>query len=1472
MRKILTLFAAVLCAAGIVAAPVVLPATLDVSNVSFRSENLPNFVVAEGEYAGTYFDMGAHDSSNDTLLYAEWDVTIQPMKYNLAVDVYNTNSWRVEILLLNQAGDTVKSLRYKGSSGQCGQFAAGSMDLSDLQAGNYKVRAHCAYAWSAMKLKDIIFEADYQGVSVELPGTLQPAYALLSANASVTNNAIAFKPSTAPDEYATWNVSFAKAGDYNVSIDITASNGHNYGVALLSADGTTGLDTVAEGAQMSDTGVKELGAITVPAAGKYVVKLTNATQWSEAVLNSITFAAPVEPKMQTIYCKMDKAWWTADGAAVGIYTWNDKGEKKANWPGERMTAVEGENGVWSFELDVNTYHMCIFTRVNGTGDIADWGAKTADLTIPTDDKDLYTITSAEAVWGDPGVAGEWSKFVPTPAPQPAGPYYSYVHTKFDKNSAYNTAYDVTVNEMPWSIMGNLATDASTRFGGKSLTNVDKPMYTKAPMAEAIDSIIIRHYGVSSDKLKVNSITLEVASDAAFANLLDSIELTTTIGKNDTNTVKFAPANAAANSYYRITYNLTNPNNSNYAFLVYQIDFYKKAGETPEPPVTGCEWDKLNWLGDGSAEQTFGNQFKVCVGDPAPNVVNIQTPGFAAATGIYMTFPSADWGEISLAENQYKKDGAGIVLYLTAFTAKETEVTINCASKAYVFTVYNDKAAEPQPDPEYLLWQVAATTDSVAGVKYIDNEYIEAKTVYNTKVVPQTANIFKAEFTHAVQVRVNAWPTAENPTGTEQAGSTPLVITAKKDAKVTFYYMRQAVNKSFGENDNKDVRLFDQAAPTTAMTANSLVADSVLADSSYYFVAKEMSLVAGHTYTLAAKGTTLKLFGILYPGVPAPVVEHIYTVAGNNPLVFGKAWDPADLNNQMAKQEDGSYKWEETELNLGVEQIEFKVCEDTTWAVAYPKDNYKLDITEAGIYTITITFNPATTEVTAKATKTGEAPVLSTCADVYTMAKDSVAQLNPVTVTYVNGVNVYVKDATAGMLIYLPKNTTAPWKAGDILSGVEGKVAIYKGLYEVSPTADQVAAVKAVDGEAPAPEKLTAIDVAKDMNKYILLENVAVQADTFKTDKGTSIELYLGNDTITLYNKFKLAYTFEEGKTYNVVALVSYYDALQIYFLSAEEYVEPKPVDYFLMGSMNGWAQKEEYKFAANPDAEGEYMLTTTLAVNDELKVASSENKWYPDGMGNNYKVDAAHAGEAKTIYFRPAGNEDWKAFHEGGFFYIAPNEEPMDTIPTTAPAAPTAADDDVLAIYCGKYTNNLNFAMSGWANPGGAYEDLDIEGTRVGYKPQMTWECIIDPINTDNAHDMSGYKKLHVDIWAPKAAKIKFVVEAVAGGNYKDGQMVDLAKGWNAFDFVVAEWPGNYDFKNAKCFVFEQYKTPGEGEESQSFEGNPFAFANIYFYDKEGQGLEDLMVEGKAVKVMYNGQIIILKNGKQYTIMGAELK
>lgn len=114
-----------------------------------------------------------------------------------------------------------------------------------------------------------------------------------------------------------------------------------------------------------------------------------------------------------VYCKMTYNWWTDASAAVGIYSF--KGTTEAtSWPGVRMTAVAGEEGLWYADVDITTYPSVIFTRINGSGTVSYWGAQTNDLTIPTGDQNCYTITSSSAQWSDKGnkCTGSWSTYTP----------------------------------------------------------------------------------------------------------------------------------------------------------------------------------------------------------------------------------------------------------------------------------------------------------------------------------------------------------------------------------------------------------------------------------------------------------------------------------------------------------------------------------------------------------------------------------------------------------------------------------------------------------------------------------------------------------------------------------------------------------------------------------------------------------------------------------------------------------------------------------------------------------------------------------------------------------------------------------------------------------------------------------------------------------------------------------------------------
>ena len=178
-----------------------------------------------------------------------------------------------------------------------------------------------------------------------------------------------------------------------------------------------------------------------------------------------------------------------------------------------------------------------------------------------------------------------------------------------------------------------------------------------------------------------------------------------------------------------------------------------------------------------------------------------------------------------------------------------------------------------------------------------------------------------------------------------------------------------------------------------------------------------------------------------------------------------------------------------------------------------------------------------------------APVVKkTCAEVYTLAKNDAVALNDVVVTYVNGKNVWVKDATASMLVFLPAANDAI-KAGDVLSEVAGVVDIYNGVYEVKPTADQATAIVATPGEAPAAEVVTEVALT-DVNKYIVMQNVEF-AEEAAFAEGTQSNITING--VTVRNQFKNGYSFTAGKKYNIYGVVTIYSSnAQVYFITAEE--------------------------------------------------------------------------------------------------------------------------------------------------------------------------------------------------------------------------------------------------------------------------------------------------------------------------------
>ena len=323
--------------------------------------------------------------------------------------------------------------------------------------------------------------------------------------------------------------------------------------------------------------------------------------------------------------------------------------------------------------------------------------------------------------------------------------------------------------------------------------------------------------------------------------------------------------------------------------------------------------------------------------------------------------------------------------------------------------------------------------------------------------------------------------------------------------------------------------------------------TVANESAYKFDFVISGAEAGATFTFTtATSKRFLMWGATYDtgegGDPTPVVD--YYVAGS---MNGWASAAGNKDYKLAANPgaEGEYM---IEMAFAANDA-FKVIgydgTTTTWYPDGMDNNYT--ITEAGKYTVY--FRPAGGQEGWHYGYINAIKIQAiTCAEVYALAKnDKVNLLNDVTVTYANGKNVWVKDATASMLIYLSDNTT--WKAGDVLSGVAGTVDIFNGVTEIKPSAAQAAAVTATAGEAPAAEVLETV-ATTDVNKYIVMKNVEFEADAAFAE-GTASNITMNG--VTVRNNFKNGYAFTAGKKYDVYGVVTIFQSNpQVYFITAEE--------------------------------------------------------------------------------------------------------------------------------------------------------------------------------------------------------------------------------------------------------------------------------------------------------------------------------
>lgn len=132
-----------------------------------------------------------------------------------------------------------------------------------------------------------------------------------------------------------------------------------------------------------------------------------------------------------------------------------------------------------------------------------------------------------------------------------------------ENNSYAGNCDVTVNGIVWNLAGN-SQQNPWRLGGKSITKVDRTLYSKTAYPKALTSIKVT-FGTAT--ITVNSCKLVYSTNADFT---DSKECN--IAFKASSTVEVTE-NFPANAYYKLVLNVTNTTKSNKYVELSKIEFF-----------------------------------------------------------------------------------------------------------------------------------------------------------------------------------------------------------------------------------------------------------------------------------------------------------------------------------------------------------------------------------------------------------------------------------------------------------------------------------------------------------------------------------------------------------------------------------------------------------------------------------------------------------------------------------------------------------------------------------------------------------------------------------------------------------------------------------------------------------------------------------------------------------------------------------
>jgi hypothetical protein len=679
------------------------------------------------------------------------------------------------------------------------------------------------------------------------------------------------------------------------------------------------------------------------------------------------------------------------------------------------------------------------------------------------------------------------------------------------NNSYTGNCDIEIDGITWNLTGN-SQMIPWRIGGKSITEVDRDLYSKTAIAESISQIEIEH-GTASG-ITVNSMTLTVALNSDFTDPVSVMEgefaassTTTFVKPEDTDWT---------NMYYKITYNVTVSGTSNKYIQFVGAVFYTGEGGQPQETVAtptfspgngtyfepqsvtiSCTTEdaSIYYTIDGTDPDESSSLYtdQLTISETTTLKAKAFKSGYTAsgiATATY-TFPSI----VNISDIT----AAGTYVVQGTIVAKSTRGFIVGDGTGYIY-YYNTSYSQS----DYAIGNMVKISGSVVtygGVYEFNNSavvtaastssYVEEEptVIIGSEMDERVSSSTPAQLSNYVQYvgTLTVSGTYYNITNIEGATTAKGSISFPIDTDFTSlngqevvvkgYYVgissSQYYNTMIGSVEANVIieptltvtpteltgfQYTFQAGPSEAQSitvTGSDLMENVTVTATQDF---EVSTTSEGTYsnTLSLTPTDGSVSQTLYVRMKAGLSVDSYT--GTVSLTCGELSQSVTLSGTVSEQpiaEAPTFSPDGGTFLVGQTVTLSTTTADAT--IYYTLD--ETDPTESSaVYSAPIEVN-ATTTIKAMAVASGYANSAIASATYTINEPISIAEAHALeaneyacvegVVTFIDGRNVYVQDETAGIVLYLNNNTVPSDLAISNKVRAYGKRATYNGLIELS---------------------------------------------------------------------------------------------------------------------------------------------------------------------------------------------------------------------------------------------------------------------------------------------------------------------------------------------------------------------------------------------------------------------------------------